>query len=317
MERDLRRIRQKRIERDRANGIGLGASPPKEPDDVILAETEIPEENMLIDDAGDNPEVIHLAADAAVEPATAESVAPVADSTAPEISYTDKQTPKNANQEIVIDEEGMPQDSADSMGLAITMTPEVKSHVQERSKDPDDKLTEPAAVVSAEDSLEVPEAVDIDFDSMFNDPDLTGAEDALNFDFGLSTDPAIGQEILNESSFANSNMSNANNADLTNVPLNANEDIEGVLPGLGSYLNADTDFSNISIPAAATLAQTSQAPTVPTEQVAPTTGAPAQDPVDPATAEASFDDFFGDFDMGGTDDLGDGTLGDLDDFDWS
>lgn len=313
MERDLRLIRQKRIERDCANGISLDDNPPKEAEKTLQAESGIPEEIISIDDAGSIREDLHPMVDPAVEPAAAEKEAPTADPAPPELGPSDEQAPEGADQEAVFTEQGMPQDSAASMGLAITMPPEVDAHYEGRSKDPGNNLTEPGA---AEAPMDMSEAVDIDFDSMFNDNDI-GTEDALNFDFGLSTDPVTSQNIINDSSFENSNMSNANNADLTNVPLNANEDIEGVLPGLENYLNTDTDFSNLSTSAAAALAQTSQAPAIPTEPIATTTGAPAQHSGDPATAETSFDNFFGDFDMAGTDDLGDGTLGDLDDFDWS
>lgn len=312
MERDLRLIRRKRIERDRANGIGLDAKPPTEAE-TVPAETKVLEKTRPLDDADSSPEALQPITDPAVKPATAENAAPTADPAASGLSHTDEQAPEGANQEAISTDQGMPQDSVDSIGLAITMTPEIDAHSHERSKDPGNKLTDAAA---AEAPLDMSEAVDIDFDSMFNDNDI-GAEDALDFDFSLSTDAAMTQDIINDSNFENSNMTNANNADLTNVPHNDNEDIEGVLPGLESYLNTDTDFSNLSTSAAAALAQTSQAPAIPTEHIAAATGAPAQEPGDTATAPTSFDNFFGDFDMAGTDDLGDGTLGDLDDFDWS
>lgn len=311
MERDLRLVQQRRIERDHANGIGLDASPPNEVGDIVLPETEIHGEEMLIDNTVDDPEALQLVADIVVE----RTPVPGANVAAPETSPTDEQAPRNANQKDVITEQRMPKDSANSTGLAITMSSDGIAHSPEGTNVAENKLTEPGA--AAEAPVDMSEAVNIDFDSIFNDTDMDGAEDALNFDFGVSTDPAMGQSILNDTSFENSTMSNANNADLANVSLNANEDIEGVLPGLENYLNTDTDFSNISISAVTTLAETSQTPAVPAERVATTAEAPAQGPNNPVTTQTSFDNFFEDFDMGGTDDLGDGTLGDLDDFDWS
>jgi len=312
MERDLRLIRQKRVERDRANGIILDPSPPKEAEEIVVAEVETPGEIMLVDDPRDQAENVN--------PVTE----PVADPSAQELEQTDEKAPEAASQVAVSANQGMPQDSADYVGLVITMPLEVNPKPQKQSKDPENKLTEPAAAVTAAATatatdvpLDMSEAVDIDFESMFNDTDIASADDALNFDFGLSTDPAMSQAILDDSNFDNINTSNAHNADLTNVSLNANEDIEGVLPGLENYLNAETDFSNISIPTAAALPQSSQGPALSTQQIPPTTRAPAQNPGDPPTAETSFDNFFGNFDMGATDDLGDGTLGDLDDFDWN
>lgn len=311
MERDLRLIQQRRIERDHANGIAMDASPLNGVGDIVQPETEIHAKETLIDDAVDGTEALQLMTDIAVE----QTPVPGANAAAPGTSTTNEQAPRNANQEEVITELRMPQDSANSMGLAITMPPDESTHSREGTNGAENKLTEPGA--AAEAPVDMSEAVNIDFDSMFNDTDMDGAEDALNFDFGVSTDPAMGQSIMNDTSFENSTMSNANNADLTNLSLNANEDIEGVLPGLENYLNTDTDFSNISMSAVTTLAETSQTSAVPPERVATTTrGAPAQGPNNTVTTETSFDNFFEDFDMGGTDDLGDGTLGDLDDFDW-
>lgn len=103
---------------------------------------------------------------------------------------------------------------------------------------------------------------------------------------------------------------------MTNLATTTNEDLDSLLPGVENYLNADTDFSSISVPAASSLPETTQG------TVATTTGATTQNPAEATVGETSFDDNFfglGDFDMGGTggEDLGDGGLVDFDEFDWS
>lgn len=319
MERDLRLIHQKRTEKDRANGILVDPSSSKEteeqsPDaesapvgETAPAESEIIGESMPIDEASDQAADFSLGA----EPAT--------DLVDQILKETDEKASEEATQEALSTVQGMPQDSADSVGLAITMAPEAIGETSEQPKAPEDKPTE-AVASTAEVPLEMSDAAEIDFESMFNDTDLTNADDTLNFDFGLSStdDVTMNQDILLDSSFENINMSIANNAEISNANLGTTEGIDSLLPGVENYLNADTDFSNISIPTTTALPQASQAPIVSAGEVAAATEAPtAQDPGAPAPAETSFDDnFFGDFDMGGADDLGDGTLN-LDDFDWS
>ena len=298
MERDLRLIRKQRAEKDHANEVVIEPNPLQEVDLSVPSDAANLPDAMLVDSTGDNPEasgVLH-------EPATNRLVQ--------EPRETDAVGPENQSQEAISAEHGMPQDSDNSMGLAITIPSDDTNGVSERPKSAG-KPTE--AVAPTEAPLEIPDAVDLDFESMFNDTDPKTIDDALNFDFGLSTDPAMTQDILNSTDFSDVNMSNT---EVTSLPNNANEDIDSLLPGVENYLNTDTDFSNITIPPAPTMPATSQPSAV------GTTVTSAQSTVEPAIAETSFDDNFfglGNFEMNetGGDELGDGTLGDFEDFDWS
>lgn len=300
MERDLRLIRKKRAERDRANGIITGYSPTKEADDIVPEDdTTVPTEDMLMDQATEQPETSISVIQQATE------------STTEGVKEADEKAAESSSQEAITTGQGMPQGSDNSMGLAISMPPDVTAEAQDHPKSLEKKPTEATGEVEA--PLELPDSGDLDFESMFNDTDLTAADDAMSFDLGFSTDPAVSQDILNDTSFENINMSNT---DMTNLATTTNEDLDSLLPGVENYLNADTDFSSISVPAASSLPETTQG------TVATTTGATTQNPAEATVGETSFDDNFfglGDFDMGGTggEDLGDGGLVDFDEFDWS
>lgn len=304
MERDLRAIREKRIERDRANGIVHDSTTSGNEGETTEPAGTDPEKNTMVDEHHQDQSELVL-------PVTE----PPAKSSLTKSDKVDENAAETANQIALSTSKDMPQDSADSLGLAITMPPDVDMNPEGQRKDPEGKPTTTTSAVKAATQLplDVPSAEDFDFESMFNDNDMASADEALNFHFALPNDSGMGQDLLNSGNFEGINVNNTVSSDLTDLPVNANEDIEGVLPGLENYLNADTDFSNIGIPSAAAPApaQSSQAPEVPTERTVATSGASVTKP------ETSFDNFFGDFDMEGTEDLGDGTLGDLDDFDWS
>ena len=300
MERDLRLIRKQRAERDRANGLMADPTPPKEIDEPISSNSADADlvAAALIETVDSNPEDSLFGGHQSPGPAGEES-------------KDANLTATNAtSQEAIINEQGMPRDSENTMGLAITIPSEDITEPPEQPK----ALENHADVnVGTEAPLEMSEAIDLDFESMFNDTDPKAIDDALNFDFGFSTDPAVAQDILNDGTFNNISTSNSN---IANLPATSNEDIDSLLPGVENYLNADTDFSNITIPPTTALPNTSQ-PIAASNAVAP-----VQDPTEPAMAETSFDDNFfglGNFGMEGTggDELGDTTLGDFEDFDWS
>ena len=298
MERDLRLVRKQRAERDHANDMIVDPSPPKEPDEAAPNHTTGQAVNLLSTTNGEQ---------------LLESALPARETTdaaAEDLKTHDEAAPENTDQEAINNELGMPQDSENPMGLAITIPSDDVPKAAEQSQLPVDPAE---ALVSTEAPLEIAEGVDLDFESMFNDTDPKAIDDALNFDFGLSTDPALAQDILNDTSF---NEISISNTDIGNIPATTNEDIDSLLPGVENYLNADTDFSNITIPPANTLPDTSQLPII------SSTSAPAQGLTEPAAVETSFDESFfglGNFDMGetGGDELGDGTLGDFEDFDWT
>ena len=302
MERDLRFIRKQRAEKDRANEVMTEPSPLQELDVPIANDSTRLPDATAVDNAGENLEASGIWND----------LAP--DRLAEELKETDAAGAENESHEAISTEHNMPQDSENSMGLAITIPSSDTNEVSERPKSAE-KSAESVAPTDAplEAPLEISDAVDLDFESMLNDTDPKTIDDALNFDFELPTDPAMTQDILNSTDFGDVNMSNT---EVSNLPNNTNEDIDSLLPGVENYLNTDTDFSNITIPPATTTPATSQ------PSVMGTTVTSAPSTVGAAITDTSFDDNFfglGNFEMDetGGDELGDGTLGDFEDFDWS
>ncbi len=301
MERDLSQLRKKRLERERiANGLKAQPSP---------------EEIITIPQLGDKgPSVTSPPNDTAqTSGETKDEDTMMLDPLSESGLVGSKNKPqaeapenKDSDNKITSDP-GMPQDAENSMGLAITLPPDTTNESAEPPKSPEKKFS--GSTPAAEAPLDS-NAADVDFESMFNDTDLTGGDANMDFGLDFSTDGNLHQDVLNDSAFENIEMSNA---DMSNLGATTSEDINTLLPGLENYVNAGTDFSNISIPVASTLPETSQ--------IAPvgTSGASAQISAQPAVADSSLDDFFGsgDFSMDGVGDDGmdGGTFGDLSDFD--
>ena len=299
MERDLSLLRKKRIERERiANGLKAQPSPE---DAVAIPQpnenrpSEIPANNTA-QDAGETKDEDTVMVDSTLE----------LDFVGPEDKPQAEAHPIKDGDNITSDQ-GMPQDAENSMGLAITMPVDSATETAEPPKSPEKKSS--GATPAAEVPLDTGTA-DLDFESMFNDTDLTGGDDAMDFGLDFSSDANLNQDVLNDSAFANMEMSNA---DMPNLGATTSEDINTLLPGLENYVNAGTDFSNINISVAPSLPETSQGASV------GTVSAPAQVSAPPVDANSSLDDLFGsgDFSIDGTGDdgMGTGTFGDLEDFD--
>ena len=296
MERDLRLVRKKRAESDRAKGLVISPSPPKEAEKTASSNAIDEVDSTMIDAVEEGSGDIQPATEAAKE--SLDEVSKDARSLAAE----------TLGHEGLNTEQAMPPDAPKTMDLPLAVTSEDATAVSEDSKIPTKAIAE---VTQTEAPVEIPDAVDLDFESMFNDTDPKAIDDALNFDFGISTEPAVAQDILNDGNFNDIDMGNA---DITNLPT-TNDDIDSLLPGVENYLNEGADFSNMTIPMPTTLPDSAQGPTT------STTAPPDAGTTEAAIAETSFDDNFfglGNFDMGdaGGDDLGDATLGDFEDFDW-
>ena len=299
MERDLSLLRKKRIERERiANGLKAQPSPEdavaiSQPNENVLS--EISPTNDTAQNTGETKEEDTVMVDLGVEFVGSEDK-----------SQAEAHPMKDGDNNITSDE-GMPQDAESSMGLAITMPVDSATETAEPPKSPDKKPS--GATPAAEVPLDTGTG-DLDFESMFNDTDLTGGDDAMDFGLDFSSDANLNQDVLNDSAFVNMEMSNA---DMPNLGATTSEDINTLLPGLENYVNAGTDFSNINISVAPSLPEPSQGASV------GTVGAPAQVSAPPVDADSSLDDLFGsgDFTIDGTGDdgMGTGTFGDLEDFD--
>ena len=300
MERDLSLLRKKRIERERiANGLKAQPSPE---DAIAIPQpnengpSEMSPTNNTAQNAGETKEEDTIMVDSALE----------VDFVGSEDKPQAEARPTKDGDNITSDQ-GMPEGAEASMGLAITMPADSATETAEPPKSPEKKSSgaTPAAEVPVDSGT-----ADLDFESMFNDTDLTGGDDAMNFGLDFSSDGNLNQDVLTDGAFANMEMSNA---DMPNLGATTSEDINTLLPGLENYVNAGTDFSNINISVAPSLPDTSQGASV------GTINAPAQVSAPPVDANSNLDDLFGsgDFSMDGTGDdgMGAGTFGDLEDFD--
>ena len=299
MERDLRNIRKKRAERDRARDRANG----------------IPSPGALAKEA----EELAQQANASAFDDTAHGLVPnegeetLMDENGNLIAKTDNED------KVIGTGQGMPQDSSNSAGLAITLPSDPSSKDQDQhqteNQQPADELTASDAMMDTSDSVNVEF-----FESMFND-DLASADDTLNFgDFAFSMDTTnnTNQALNNDNTLQNSSLPNV---DLNNISSTSNEDINSLLPGLENYVTG-SDFSNIGMPAASSTQPDSNGQgttiTTTTTTTLPTT-APAPDATtaDNSTLDDSFFDFNFDMNNNGGDEMGDGTLDDFDNFDWN
>ena len=227
---------------------------------------------------------------------------------------------KSEEEKVIGTGQGMPQDSSNSAGLAITLPSDPSSKDLDQPQTSDQQ---PIDDLNASDMMDTSGPVDVEFfESMFND-DMASADDTLNFgDFAFSMDTSN-----NTNQALNNNDNTLQNASLPNVDLTStsNEDINSLLPGLENYVTG-SDFSNINIPTN-TNASTNQPDntnqgTTTTTNLATTAPAPAPDATGATTADTSTLDSFFDFNFemnnnGGDEMMGDGTLDDFDNFDWN
>ena len=294
MERDLRNIRKKRAERDRARDRANG----------------IPSPGALAKEAEEADQQANVSAleDAAQAHVLGEGEETLMDEHGNLVAKADED-------KVIGTGQGMPQDSENSAGLAITMSSDTATNGQDQSKNEDQQ---PGDGMNASDAMmDTSDAANVEFfESMFND-DLVSADDTLNFgDFGFSMDTNTNQTLNNDSTLQSSSLPNV---DMNNIASTSNEDINSLLPGLENYVTG-SDFSNINIPASSTNqpADTSQAPATTTTNVpAPDAPGPTTTLADNSTLDDSFFDFNFDMNNNGGDEMGDGTLDDFESFDWN
>lgn len=202
----------------------------------------------------------------------------------------------------------LPRDSNNSKGLAISIDMKPSNNM---TSSPQVGTTRENNDEMSEQHLETPTTAnlrDTDFETMFNDTENAGGDDVMDFDLGFPTDNKTNQEIMNSSSFQNIAM---NNDDLKNFNATSNEDLNTLLPGLETFVNAGDDFS-IGIPTTS-----AQPENITNTKKAATISAP-QDFVS-AAVESNFDDLFssegfaegaGNYDMSGN-----GNIDDIEDLD--
>lgn len=294
MERDLSVIRRKRAMRE---GVKIPSMAPS-PIEVPGEKEEQGIQNAEIDTAFDLPMI-----DSDTQPARLQDATNEAPPQALQQAPGDQTT---------IAEQGMPPDVRDSGGLASNISSEAK---------PDDKaaldtienttqgvISKMEDIIASNDEvnqhLETTEG-DFDFDSMFNDADLTVADGAMNFDVDFSTtgqEAGQASDILADNAFENIALAGTGPA---NTAPTVNEDITGLLDDVFTQA-ADTTNSNAE-------------PVTTAPNATKAAEGLAQAPLQPAasgSAPSQFDDLFGTdtFDLGGSDEVigGDGNLAEFD-----
>ncbi|KAL8967854.1 MAG: hypothetical protein Q9183_002735 [Haloplaca sp. 2 TL-2023] len=327
-ERDLSAIRIKRAERERlATGTLRARSPngaansvpskvsPKQPVSTEIQSSQKKGPALSENTGGDGSKDVVMT----------EAMPPASDP-----KPTPEEKSPTTNGEIKSEPFGIPQnlaeDSDQPKGLAITFEerPSVSAPAPDNIK-PESK--EPAPQESKHETSVSASLQDADFDSMFNDANMSGTTDDINFDLAFSTDDGAARtDLLNESAFQDISMP-AVGGDFNTNATTANEDITDLLPGLENYVNGGNDFTasipdmSISelhnnyngIPPAAKsgpAAKNSSGDQIPSSSDPPTSVA-ANAPI-----ESSFEDMFGiDSYMNGTGDDEMGGAGGVGDFD--
>ena len=148
-------------------------------------------------------------------------------------------------------------------------------------------------------------STDADFDSMFNDPTGNGA-DPLNYslDFSVPGVPSNGVS-------AHGSGTGASAVDFVNLDVTSSEDINSLLPGLESYVNADgdtgiDDFAMIDVPNGELAGPTAEVQSSSTARQGTAVTSSMGDASASVGIDTNYDDIFGTDelpDVGETDDI--------------
>ncbi|KAL8794617.1 MAG: hypothetical protein Q9195_002813 [Heterodermia aff. obscurata] len=230
-----------------------------------------------------------------------------------------------------------PIDLDPSAGLAINLQPDlqVPKAPTPKAEEPASKPSDQSQPAPAQNTPEAPQSQQQDpapFESMFTDLEHPSGPTSLDFDLGFPPTSTDAPDLLMDDSIFNTMPAAPTTTDdqiqIQPQTLNTTaEDIDTLLPGLDNYVNDPADFSmlDLSIPTTTTAPEntTTAAPPPPAQntnndaapqQLGQMDAAPSTIPL-----ESSFDDLFGGSgDWGAMDDEmgGDGgTLGDFDE-DW-
>lgn len=241
-----------------------------------------------------------------------------------EVAQMQIQDPTESNQpqasleaseaQTILAEQTMPQDATESTGLAITIPSDANAEAKEGGNV--DESTTVAGGPEMEDIMASNNEVnqqgadstgaDFDFDSMFNDTDLTAVDGGMEFDVDFSTagqDASQGHDILTDNAFENIALTGTNPAGAISAE---NEDITGLLDDVFNQAGVTANDKAQPATSQADGTKANEGPSQdPTSQLAAAGAAPSQ-----------FDDLFGTdtFDLGANDEGigGDGNLADFD-----
>lgn len=145
----------------------------------------------------------------------------------------------------VVSLEGMPQDSQNTTGLAISMPDDIETKTPQPMNEPAPLQTLPSGTITdpgnttnqADDPNKIEE--EINFDALFNDTEEVPQDGPLDFDFDFTTGEDATQDIMNGTGLEGVDMTSA---DIANALPSTSEDLNSLLPGLESFVN-DTDVA--------------------------------------------------------------------------
>ncbi|KAL8993890.1 MAG: hypothetical protein Q9169_006009 [Polycauliona sp. 2 TL-2023] len=214
--------------------------------------------------------------------------------------------------------ESLPQDPNEPKGLAISLdqTPSAPAPTDPPKTEPE--TTNVPDDVSLQMDAVPPNLSSADFESMFEDSELPGASDEINFDLAFPSDNANDPTgLMHASTFDDLPLNS------TETPANPNlgsagEDLTTLLPGLENYVNDSNDFQLSDIPGANLFDNSHNDNSVkaednPSFSIQGNSNAQDIPTFNPPVIESSFEDMFGmDSYMNGT---GDDELGGTADFD--
>ncbi|KAL8685506.1 MAG: hypothetical protein Q9224_005788 [Gallowayella concinna] len=336
-ERDLSSIRTKRAERERAAaGILRSRSPNR------IVKNTAPK---------GSPKVLASAAPSSTANEADQKPPDIAKSCITEIHVTEepitaadsKPTPETVNAATTVQAEpfsipqSLPPDPDEPKGLAISLDQGSSLSPPTTPTKPESETINGATDLLKQANAAPPNFSNADFESMFDDPDLPGSNDEIDFDMTFSTDNVNDPtDLLDASAFENIPMGNPDNVGTqNNNNTTASEDLTTLLPGLENYVtDSNTEFQlpdimsgsnllgdNNSIPILPIPNSNSNNPAIPNtgDGDGDGDGQPTQTITNAPIIESSFDDMFGiDSYMNGTgdDELGGtGSMGEVGDFD--
>lgn len=319
LERDLRKVRAKQAERERAAGIltkpaGVmkDQSPrlevKKSPTAAVkgLAERGVAAQSVQPTDTEpmDEPTAVVLPKP---DPQASQGQLPITGGQATDLA---------PNKTSVME----PQNLDPTAGLAVTLQPD--SQVSRKSSPKPEAKTEETPIGQppnngGEDQPPANHQEPAPFESMFNDlQNPSNPTSLVDFDLGFPTAGSLPQDLLNDAVFDTMGSSNDDQNLTLTLPSTTAEDIDSLLPGLEKYVTNDGDFAliDMNLPTAAPEISGLQNTSVPAAAAADS-GAQPQQSLDSAPIESNFDDLFGSGDWNIDDELGGGTLDDFNE-DW-
>ena len=327
-ERDLTELRAKRAEREKAAGVQRLRQSSKEPQEVSGSPSVTADAIEAAMNNGDDmteaeptnlEDVVML--DESIEP-IANTVEPTPSSTSMDAHHikTWDEAPSQPDEDLAKPED--PPKVFESVSTAPNK--ETSSHIATQEVN----FTAPQETSP----LETPTTANIRdaaFESMFNDTELAGTQDTLDFDLDFPTDANIDEDLLTDNPFG---AMDSSTADLSNLQNTSNEDINTLLPGLENYVNAGDAFQMMDFTASTpTLAfeplgsstSTTLAPSATAPGATGTQMVTGDNPAtDQAPADQNYNDMFfgtGELGMGNSDDVdmaGDENIGDCEFDDW-